>query len=387
MNRNRKKLQALFFLFLIGCIEPFTPDLGDYQKTLVVDGNITNKDGYQYISIGYYSGVGEEKKYVPELRCQVSVLDDKGNIFNFEEYHLGNYKGLIGQEFLTPGRKYRLYFRTQEGKEYESEFDELLACPPIDSLYYEIQERGTYDIDNPEYGIQFYVKTDATGDYADNYLWKHDETWEYHSKYLLEYYYDGNYRKFNGKKDSLFFCWKTETVNEIFTISAKQYTEKKLIVPVRYVSNQTNHLKIGYSLLVKQYSLSDAAYEFWNKVKKQVQESGGLYETQPERILGNIKCISNPEEMVLGFFYASAVQEKRIFVDGKFDFYIYDYPCMPQEADEDAEVFFNFIFSLKKEHFPYWLLKTPTFYDLIDQECVDCRKRGGTLTKPEFWEK
>ncbi|MBN2349217.1 MAG: DUF4249 domain-containing protein [Bacteroidales bacterium] len=384
MKVNSKLVPVIFFFLTMGCIEPFTPDIDDHQPVLVIEGNITNEEGYQYITISRSSIVGKEEHYFPERLSDVIILDDKGNSFNCDEYSGGHYRCWMGQEYLTAGTQYKVNVKTQDGREYESDFDELLACPPIDKIYYEVQERATYDPQFPEYGIQLYVETDATGNFVDNFRWKIIETWEYHSEYLLEYYYDGDFKEFFGPKDSLFYCWKTEPVNEIYTISTKQLSSKNLKVPVRFVSNQTNRLKYGYTALVKQYSLSDAAFEYWDKIQKQVQETGGLYETQPLRIFGNIRCISHPEEIALGFFYATSLQEKRIFVNEDFDFYINDYLCAPLQTD--AMEFFDFLRTLTRADFPYWILKTPTRYDLADKACFDCALRGGTHIKPEFWQ-
>ncbi|MBN2349214.1 MAG: DUF4249 domain-containing protein, partial [Bacteroidales bacterium] len=352
----KKILFVLLFFVTIGCIEPFTLNIDDYQKVLVIDGFISDENGYQSVKIGRSAFVSEENKYFPEKQCQVNVRDDKGNSFNFEEYTSGNYRCLIGKEYLTIGTRFKIYIKTQDGREYESDFDELLACPPIDKIYYEVQKHDTYDPINPEYGIQFFVETNVTGNYADNYRWNHIETWEYHSKYPLEYYFDGAIKRWKFRSDSMFYCWKTESVKEIFTMTTKRYSTKNIVVPIRFVSNQTNRLKFGYSLLVKQYSLCDAAFQYWYKMQQQLQETGGLYEKQPMSIFGNIKCTTHPEEIVMGFFYASSMQEKRIFVNGNFNFDIYDFHCTPYMIESDQ--LYGFLMSLQEIDFPFWILKT-----------------------------
>jgi hypothetical protein len=70
-----------------------------------------------------------------------------------------------------------------------------------------------------------------------------------------------------------------------------------------------------YSLQVLQYSLSDESYDYWKRIEEQNQESGGIYERQPEYISGNLYNINHQEEYVLGFFNLCPVSEKRIFLD------------------------------------------------------------------------
>ncbi len=38
-------------------------------------------------------------------------------------------------------------------------------------------------------------------------------------------------------------------------------------------------------------------------------------------------------------------------------------------------------------HYPIYLYMSDIgVYDYVDQECFDCRLRGGTVERPDFWE-
>ena len=56
---------------------------------------------------------------------------------------------------------------------------------------WEIEETLTSNPDVSYQGAQFYVTTDATGEFAKNYRWELVETWEYHSDYMTWIYYNG----------------------------------------------------------------------------------------------------------------------------------------------------------------------------------------------------
>ncbi|MBA7618032.1 hypothetical protein ES703_25351 [subsurface metagenome] len=179
------------------------------------------------------------------------------------------------------------------------------------------------------YGIQFFVDVDGIGT-TDNYFrWKMEETWEYHAQHLITHYYDNGMIDAYSYTDNIWECWGTRPVPMVFTKSTTDLNENNLRkVPLNYVSNQTERLKIRYSLLVKQYSLSRKAFNYWNELKLQSQETGGLYEGQPVTISGNIYNSSDSDEIVLGYFDASAVQEKRILVENTFDFWIFNSTCL-----------------------------------------------------------
>ena len=383
-----KNIIILLFIFfgLGGCIEPFTPNIDLSEESLVIEGQITDQAGYHYIHISRTAPYNDPHK-IPKPDCQVEVVDNYGNIFEFYESDSGVYRQWLPQDFLNIGTQYKVKVITADEKKYESDFDELLSpSPPIDNLYYEIEERETYVPDNPIYGIQFYIDVDAPDDFARNYRWELEETWEYEAGYRIQYYYDGTIPPHEiDDPFFLFRCWSTEPIRKIYT-STTRYSATNTInkFPLQYVSNQSNRLKIKYSLLVKQYSLSNTAYDYWFEVQKQSQESGGLYETQPARIRGNISNVNDQEELVLGFFHASSVTQKRIFISEPFDFRINDANCNLEIITRSSQL-------RRYSLYPVYLISLNPLgvglpYGVGYGTCFDCRKGGGKTEIPYFWE-
>ena len=144
-------------------------------------------------------------------------------------------------------------------------------------------------------------------------------------------------------------------------------------------------MKIKYSLLVKQYSLSNEAYDYWFQLQKQSQESGGLYETQPARVSGNISNVNDNEEVVLGFFNASSVTEKRIFVAESFNFGIYDARCTLDTIGPDRPLHSYTLYPVYLISLNEIMGRGPP-YGVGYGICFDCRKGGGKTEKPYFWE-
>ncbi len=376
-------IPVFIFITLAGCIEPFTPNIDESQESLVIEGQITNQAGYHYIHISRTAPYNDPHK-IPEPNCQVEVVDNKGNIFKFYESQPGVYRRWMYNFFLSIGTQYKVKVITTDGNMYESDFDELLSpSPPIDSIYYEIEVRETFDPDYPLYGIQFYIDLDAPDDFARNYRWELEETWEYEAKYRIQYYYDGTIHPINDPF-FLFRCWRTDPIHKIYTSTTRHSTSNTINkFPLQYVSNQSNRLKIKYSLLVKQYSLSNTAYDYWCQLQKQSQESGGLYETQPARVRGNISNVNDNEEVVLGFFNASSVTEKRIFVTERFNFSIYGARCTLDTIGPENLHSYTL--------YPVYLISLSPFgtgppYGVGYGICFDCRAGGGKTKKPDFWE-
>ena len=87
--------------------------------------------------------------------------------------------------------------------------------------------------------------------------------------------------------------------------------------PFGFVPNNQLEQKLHhkYSLLVKQYSLGQEAFHYWNELKKTSQEQGGLYDRQPALLKSNMQNVNDETEIVLGFFSMAGVVERRAFAE------------------------------------------------------------------------
>lgn len=370
----------MLLLACASCIVPFEPEIGESQEVMVINGAISDQPGFQYVSISISSPYN-----APELKpfegCVVSVEDENGDIRIYHEQIPGLYETIMDPAFLAVGKSYSLSVLTPSGSEYRSDYDTLLACPPIDSIYYELQSQGTADPDLTYYGLQFYNDMDGRDYGARGFRWKLLETWEYTSPYAAGAIYDEDgFREFNGSLINR--CYMTSLIRGLFTASTHALEENRLNKnALNYVSNQSPRLSYQYSLLVEQQSLTREAFAYWDKMKTSASEGGGLYETQPSSTIGNIYNVNRPEEKVLGCFYATQTQSKRIVVKNEFDFEVDHFRCN-----------LDTVYSLDEFHdsYPYYMISIGTMPPgppwLYGQEqCFDCQRYGGSTTKPDFW--
>jgi hypothetical protein len=371
-------------MLLFACTYPYTPELEGSRGTLAINGKVTDQGGYQYIEISRTVAPQDEEKAMPETGYAIEVQDDEGNIFPGTEMEPGKYACWMDQAYLAPGKSYRLMVTDDRGRVYLSEFDKMLPCPEIDSITYEIREQPTENPDQNYKGIQFYVHTDGSGDYARNFRWELEETWEYHSSYEIFAYYDGQIRLLPTDSYDYFYCWESRRIPYIYTYSTQHLTSGRIRnYPLHFVSDLSDRLSYKYSTLVKQYSLSPEAFEFWNILENQSKQTGELYETQPARLQGNIHAQDPEGETVLGFFSASAVRERRIFVSMPLPVNLPD--CSPYGLSS-AELM-ELLADTHPNRYPVYLVFVDLFvYDFADQECFDCRLRGGSTERPDFWE-
>ena len=382
MLRIKKILFHIFILlFLISCIEEYIPniELSESNKYVVM-GCITDQAGYQTVSVSLTSSL-QNPELIPLSDCVVKILDDNGTVFLLNEFSDGNYHAWIDQKDLNIGTSYMVQIITPNGTEISSDFDQMYECPEVDSIYYNRTDKPTNNPDVNIPGIQFHTDFKALNSNHHLYKIELEETWEYYAKYAIDSYFNGEMHYLFPPDSSLIKCWKTENVNEIFTLTTENFAQNQYkMYPLHFVDNTTQRLKNGYSLLVKQYSLSNTAFTYWDELKT-INENEGLYEKQPYSVSGNLKNVSNPDQKVLGIFYATSVKQKRIFVEKvDIDFDYNDYCGLQRLWPEDFDDFTPILY-------PIYIAMVDSEQVILSDYCVDCRKQGGSLSKPSFWPK
>ena len=183
------KLQKLIIPFILilpmvfaSCIDRFYMNGSGtgFTPKLVIEGIITTDGEMQEIVISE-SAPTDKPEFSPLSGCNVRVEDDHGNSISFHESIAGHYRGIINRNFINVGSHYRLTLQIPDGKQYKSNYEELMPCPEIDSVYYELKSKPTKDSEVPENGLQFYIDYKGNQNSGHYYRWKQVETYEYHS--------------------------------------------------------------------------------------------------------------------------------------------------------------------------------------------------------------
>jgi hypothetical protein len=95
-----------------------------------------------------------------------------------------------------------------------------------------------------------------------------------------------------------------------------------------------------YSINVRQYSLSKGRYEFLQRMKKNTEGTGSIFDAQPSELSGNIYCTTN-NDPVIGYIDVCPVQEKRIFVDPNkvpnWPYWLYKTNCTEIEVSNRSD--------------------------------------------------
>ncbi|MBC8320082.1 MAG: DUF4249 domain-containing protein [Bacteroidetes bacterium] len=380
MKQIKNIIAILFLLFSItSCVEKYWPDITKYENILVVDGMLTNGDEPVVVKLSVSSAINN-LELTPVSGGELYITDEDQIKTYLIEMEPGTYQ--VHDSFFrgNVGNSYQLHILLPNGRNYISDICRLTSPSPIDSLY-GLLESPEYISDKKEkHGYQFYIDNHSNTADTCYYLWKLSHTYEYKSTFDIDYIWDGAIIPYPDP-DSLRTCWRTTNVNEIFTYST-EYLDPPVIInfPLNFISTKTKMLSIKYSLLVKQLSISEDAFNFWDALRQQDIEQGNLYSQQPIQIVGNIHNVNNANEPVLGYFTIAGVTEKRIFVRRPGLRFYYDI-CEP---DFEALAYINFS---NPEFWPIYLTIIPDrgLAGAAQEVCFDCRLEGGNIIPPDFW--
>lgn len=385
-------MTLLAFVLNFGCKKNYNPRIiSGTNNYLVVESAINTGTDSTVIRLSRTVPASSLAKGTPETGAVISIVSDANVTYSVVETSPGYYKGAVINS-ISPA-KYSLKIFTKDGKSYQSDFVTSKNSPPIDSVYFKVQGNG----------IGIYADThDPTGN-SKYYRWDFTETYVFNSAFYSGYYhskipFDTVYER--PLSDQIYRCWRSDTSSSILINSSARLT-KDIIADNLVTSIASKSEKIGqrYSIEVNQYVLTPEAYNYYQQLKKNTEQLGSIFDPQPSELLGNIHCISNPSEVVIGYITAGTPSKMRIFIDTRqLPGWLSDNPysgCVMDTAlykrvlsdgltvKEVAEYVYT------DAEIPVAPIEPPGSGKIIGwsesaRTCVDCTLRG-TNKKPLWW--
>ncbi|WP_074937278.1 DUF4249 domain-containing protein [Pontibacter akesuensis] len=374
-------------LLLFGCVEPYAPDvLQAPNQYLVVDGFI-NGTGVTTIKLSRTQNIADTKAPLLESGATLLLEEEQGEQYVMSEVDLGTYAS--DSLRLNLDKKYRIYIRTENGREYASEFVAIKRTPPIDGVGWDVVNEG----------LQIYVNTHDPQNDTRYYRWEYEATWAFTAAYEALYKYDpatGTVVLRGPEDEQTYRCWRTDYSTAIEIGTSTRLSEDVIFEePILLLPSNSEKLRIKYSILVKQYALTREAYQYWESLKKNTESIGTLFDPLPSQLTGNVRNLSDAEEPVIGYVSASTMQDKRIFISREelprewrplqpycqLDSVL---PAPPDETFGDLARYFESGFYVPVNEI-YGSSPFPIGYFGAALSCVDCRFRG-TTRRPLFWQ-
>ena len=243
--------------------------------------------------------------------------------------------------------------------------------------------------------MQLYINTHDPQDNTRYYQWEYTETWEFHSSYksILKYkitqpetayivLFTGIPLLFPMIR-ILLIAGSTEISSSIHIGSSAQLSKDIVYLPLVFVPHGSIKLGVLYSINVKQYAWTKEGYEFLERMKKNTESTGSIFDAQPSELKGNIHCVADSSEPVIGYFNICPAQEKRIFIkNSELSLWGYQANCYSIEIKNISDTILTQGLSLMPT---IVATETPfgsiaTFY-AAPPECVDCTLRGSNKNR------
>lgn len=369
----------LIVLLITGCKKAFNPlgVLSETNKYLVIDGVINTGTDSTFIKLSRTKKFDTVIVIDPERNAQVSVESDANTSYPLSEITPGTYSAAPLN--LDNAHKYRLRIKTTENKTYVSDFVAVKNSPPVDSVGFIAQNDG----------VHIYVNSHDATNATRYYRWEYNEDWQFHSFY----------ESFLRGMQPRYQCFSKDVSNSIVIASSVKLSNDVIYqAPIVTLPSTSEKIETKYSILVKQYALTSDAYDFWTKLQKNTDRLGSIFDAQPSVNQTNYHCLTNPNEVVVGYLSVGSPSTKRIFITAdqllpsygplnvngcKLDTaYYYHAPYYtdpailgPNSGNSAIEGFYVV---------PLGPFGAPNFYTYSTNICDDCTLRGG-LNPPLFW--
>lgn len=377
IHKHLFRITCAVTIIFAGCKQSYNPPAITTSKNyLVVDGFINAGTDSTIFTLSRTANLDSVESLNPELGAQLIVQGSNGYSTQLPE--LGNGRYGTGGLSLASTQNYRLSIATSNGAEYLSDYTPVKASPQIDSISWQLNDSG----------VAVYANTHDPLNNTHYYRWDYAETWEYHSLYDSYFHYDPASRTvFENSTEVPHICWNSDNSNYILIASSIKLNSDIIYrAPLTVIPLNSDKISVQYSILVRQHALTAEEYDYWQALQSSTEQTGSLFDQQPSQITGNIKCISNPQELAIGYIGAGSLAESRIFIKNSqvAPWYLplncpqILYPPNPDSLE--AAVNFGLLpIGMQMTGAP-----SPGYY-FSNAPCVDCTLMGGTTAKPSFW--
>jgi len=402
---TRRWHKITFFLIItltfFTCIDPYTPNLKSFESCLVVDALVTDENKSNYVILTRTIEAVDEDP-VRVSGATVIIADDLGNRTTLSEKNPGEYRTDSLTFRGSAGRTYALSIEISEGEKYETEPCLLYPAPDIDSIYFEKDQVISKETGEARQGVTIYIDSqdESTSNY---YRWTYEEWWKFTvpDPKLFDYVNDSTINPVAEIKQN---CWansKSDVVDiqNIILANTGGFVKKPVLFAA---SDETDRFLIQYCIEVRQLSISKQEYEFWNLMLQLNETGGDIFDKQPFQIFSNIKCTTDPEKQVIGYFQVSGAKNIRKYITvneiANLGLPLYRYECERVEKgeidyppvtpaaqftfDDINQAFLNSGFTFIKPLFTAEgeLLRLA----FVRPMCAECTVNG-SITKPYFW--
>lgn len=312
MMRNKVYLiLTIVIAFFSSCIKTANLDYRKPVPALVVDGTLLTDSTPCTITLSYSglfnSSGAQQQNFIDD--ATVYVKDDLGDSSKLYPIGSGQYQS-AGSINAVAGRSYSLSIVLSNGKRYASVPEKI--APVTKSLQLDsIGSTASYAYDDL-YGAQIKIRTQDPADQVNYYRWTSVDWLSREATGIP-----------CGANPCFVYCYQFYHDPGIYILPDKFVNGSE----IRYQLALTSpYFTVGrHYIEIKQLSLTQRAFQFWDLYQQQQTRTGGILDPLPSPIQGNIYNVDDPTELALGYFEASDVASLKlifapIYINSYFTF-------------------------------------------------------------------
>jgi Domain of unknown function (DUF4249) len=372
------QIMCFTLIGMFSCKQHYTLPAEAIKQTnyLVVEGNINVGQDSTIITLTRSVPVTDTTKaLVPEMGAAVAVETDAGRTFPLVEIGNGAYAA-SNIPLGAASEKYSLHITTAGNRQYRSSYVVFKKAPAIDSVSWEQHDDG----------VHIYVNTHDDENKSQYYKWNFTEVWEYHAPFSSSYEYKDGIEV--RRPAQVQYCWQTVASTAVIMQNTNNLaTDVVYQKQLMFIPTSDHKLGVLYTMLVSQNVLTKEGFDYWTGLSKNSEQLGSIFDAQPSQLAGNLYCVTDPTEPVVGFITATTTQQYRLWIKHT-EVKNWQYPLGKFAACDTAHLDRPGILALvvsnvyaKVDLLPF--STEPPYATSI--ECVDCTLQGGVNVKPAFW--
>jgi hypothetical protein len=334
------KAFVIVALLMVSCYKPYHDDAMASQKVLVVNGMITNEPVSYHVRLSYATQFDSLGPASPLTSARVTVTDNHGNLFFFNDRGDGDYLSDSLQFKSRPGNLYTLNITTPDGERYESDPQKLLVEVPPDSVYAEYDNQETLSkitgMMALTHGADILIDIKNRTDALPHFLIKTNLVRQYF--YTVCPLFQSCY---------LYYCWQTTNANTDINLTDEGFALNSASVTrhaICFIDDNLNFNALTYGLghqqpdmsyvgisnseygnymvhtriiYLKQYAINNETYVYYKGMQDQLLSNGKLFDPIAVQLNGNIRCVTDAGKSSFGFFEASSVSSSAYIIDFK----------------------------------------------------------------------
>lgn len=302
----------LTFLALIyACVSPYSFEVISDPKALVIDASLTNEEKAHLVKLSFAENL-DSTSFRVVTGAAVSFIHS-GERIRLVELNEGVYR-TDSSFFGVPGSTYQLEVILADGKQFLSE--EVIMPHPveIDSIY------GRYIVvpndrnERFQNGVQIFLDTRSKDTEPHNFRYEFKESYAVDVPFPSRYDFTGTGATFEiiERDRPLDRCYRKRQQSRTLIATTRNLSGNSIVeMPIRFINESLPDLAYDYRLGVRQYAITNEAYQYFRQLRDINESAGSLSDRQLGILQGNIHGAEGNDMTVLGYFEVAGASEVR----------------------------------------------------------------------------